>query len=367
MKNKILINTKNSNYNILVGSSLISKIGLILKKYSIKSEKFLIVYDSKVPLKKIHLLKKNFKKNCVLFKFYSSEKNKNQKNVNNILKVMLKNNFNRSDCLIAVGGGIVGDVSAFAASIFKRGLKLINIPTTLLAQVDSSIGGKTGINSKFGKNLIGSFYQPNLVISDIDFLKYLPKREIICGYAEIFKHSIIADRKFFDFLIRNKKKIINLKKPFINKAIYKSCLIKKNIVEKDENEKNLRKKLNLGHTFAHSYEASFKYSGKLNHGEAVLLGINSASEFSKQKNLLSQKEFGLISKHISEIDKSLKVRNYFKIKDAKKLLKYMKNDKKNNSDKINLILINKIGKVSYDNFFHQKEISKFIRSQIYSI
>ena len=129
----------------------------------------------------------------------------------------------------------------------------------------------------------------------------------------------------------------------------------------------MRKKLNLGHTFAHSYEASFKYSGKLNHGEAVLLGINSASEFSKQKNLLSQKEFGLISKHISEIDKSLKVRNYFKIKDAKKLLKYMKNDKKNNSDKINLILINKIGKVSYDNFFHQKEISKFIRSQIYSI
>ena len=119
---------------------------------------------------------------------------------------MLKNNFNRNDCLIALGGGIVGDVSAFAASIFKRGLKFVNIPSTLLAQVDSSIGGKTGINSKFGKNLIGSFYQPSLVIIDINFLKSLPKREINCGYAEIFKHSIISDNEFFNFLIKNFKK-----------------------------------------------------------------------------------------------------------------------------------------------------------------
>ena len=198
---------------------------------------------------------------------------------------MLKNNFNRNDCLVAVGGGVIGDVSAFAASIFKRGLKFVNIPTTLLAQVDSSIGGKTGINTSYGKNLIGSFYQPALVISDIDFLKHLPKRELVCGYAEIFKHSIIDDYKFFDFLIKNFKKIINLNKPYINKAIYKSCLIKKKIVEKDEKEKNLRKKLNLGHTFAHSYEATYNYSRGLNHGEAVLLGIKSASEFSyKKKN-----------------------------------------------------------------------------------
>ena len=118
---------------------------------------------------------------------------------------MLKKNFNRNDCLIAIGGGIVGDVSAFAASIFKRGIKFINLPTTLLAQVDSSIGGKTGINSKYGKNLIGSFYQPNLVLADLQFLKTLPKREIICGYAEIFKHSLISDKNF-KFLIKNYEK-----------------------------------------------------------------------------------------------------------------------------------------------------------------
>ena len=280
---------------------------------------------------------------------------------------MLKYNFNRNDSLIAVGGGVVGDVSGFAASIFKRGLKFINIPTTLLAQVDSSIGGKTGINTSFGKNLIGSFYQPNLVIADIDFLKSLPKREIICGYAEIFKHSIISDKKFFNFLLKNFDKIIKLKQPFINKAIYKSCLIKKRIVEKDEKEKNLRKTLNLGHTFAHSYEAAYKYSKKLNHGEAVLLGINSASEFSLKEKFLNLREHNLIKEHIYTIDKSLHVKNYFGKKDVGKLLEFMKNDKKNNSNKINLILIKKIGNVAYNNFFDLNKISKFIRLQFYNM
>ncbi|RZO50979.1 MAG: 3-dehydroquinate synthase [Candidatus Pelagibacterales bacterium] len=364
MKNKkILINSKDTNYNIYVGSNLIAQINKILKKDKINAKNFLIIYDSKVPFKIINTLRKKIKENIIFHKFYSSEKNKNQKSVNKILNIMLKNNFNRNDCLIAVGGGIIGDVSAFAASIFKRGLKFINIPTTLLAQVDSSIGGKTGINSDYGKNLIGSFYQPDLVIADIKFLKYLPKRELICGYAEIFKHSIISDKKFFYFLLNNFEKIISLKKPYIDRAIYKSCLIKKKIVEKDVKEKNLRKTLNLGHTFAHSYEASYKYSKGLNHGEAVLLGINSASEFSFKKNLLNYKEYKLIINHISKINNSLKINNYFNKKDTNKLLGYIKNDKKNISKKINLILINKIGKVSYNNFFELKEISKFIRNQ----
>ena len=171
----------------------------------------------------------------------SNEKNKSQNTVDKIINVLLKNNFNRNDCLISIGGGIIGDLSAFAASIFKRGLFYVNIPTTLLAQVDSSIGGKTGINSKYGKNLIGSFYQPKFVISDISFLKSLPKREILCGYAEIFKHSLISDKVFFSFLDKNIKKILDLKSSYIKKAIYKSCIIKKNIVEKDFKEKNLRR------------------------------------------------------------------------------------------------------------------------------
>ena len=129
--------------------------------------------------------------------------------------------------VISIGGGITGDVSGFAASLFKRGLQFVNIPSTLLSQVDSSIGGKTGINTIYGKNLIGSFYQPKLVISDTNFLKTLNQREIICGYGEILKHSIIADKKFFNFLNNNFSNIINLKSPFIEKAIYKSCKVKK--------------------------------------------------------------------------------------------------------------------------------------------
>ena len=365
--NKIIISTANSKYEILIGSNLIKKLDKILKSKLPKSEKYLIVFDSKVPFKMIKKLKQKIKKKVILYKFSSSEKNKDQHNVNKLLTVMQKYNFNRNDSLIAVGGGVVGDVSGFAASIFKRGLKFINIPTTLLAQVDSSIGGKTGINTSFGKNLIGSFYQPNLVIADIDFLKSLTKREIICGYAEIFKHSIISDKKFFNFLLKNFDKIIKLKQPFINKAIYKSCLIKKRIVEKDEKEKNLRKTLNLGHTFAHSYEAACKYSKKLNHGEAVLLGISSASEFSLKEKFLNIREYNLIIKHIRAIDKSLNLKNYFSRKDVSKLLEFMKNDKKNNSNKINLILIKKIGNVTYNNFFDLNKISKFIRLQFYNM
>ena len=191
--------------------------------------------------------------------------------------------------MIAIGGGIVGDVSGFAANIYKRGLKFINIPSTLLAQVDSSIGGKTGINNKFGKNLIGTFYQPDLVLSDISLLKSLSKREIICGYGEILKHSLITKKSVFKFLKKNQKKILNVESPFIEKAIIESCKVKKYIVQKDEKEKGLRKLLNLGHTFAHAFEATLNFSKKLNHGEAVLMGLKSEILLSYKKKIISKK------------------------------------------------------------------------------
>ena len=222
------VKTKTQEYPILIGSNLITNINSILKKNSIYFKKSLLVIDKNVPKKYITKIKKSIgKKNFNSFIFLANEKNKNINSVNKILKVLLSKNFSRNDCLISLGGGITGDVSGFAASIYKRGLKFINIPTTLLSQVDSSIGGKTGVNSDFGKNLIGSFYQPNLVISDIVFLKTLPKREIICGYAEILKHSLIANKNFFNYLNKNNQKILKLSSPFIEKAIYESCKIKK--------------------------------------------------------------------------------------------------------------------------------------------
>ena len=190
---KLIVKTTSKKYPIIVGENIIKKISNIIKSNQINFENCIIIVDKKVPKKKISDLKNNIlcKKKIIHF-FNSNEKNKNQENVNIILNKLLKNNFRRNDCIISIGGGITGDVAGFAASIYKRGIKFINIPTTLLAQVDSSIGGKTGINNKYGKNLIGTFFQPDLVIADTSFLRSLPKREIICGYAEIFKHSLIA-------------------------------------------------------------------------------------------------------------------------------------------------------------------------------
>ena len=155
----------------------------------------------KIYQKKLNIIKQKLKtKKNIVHIFNANEKNKNFKSINLILNKLFKFNFNRNDCIISLGGGITGDISGFAASIYKRGIKFINIPTTLLAQIDSSIGGKTGVNNKYGKNLIGSFMQPDIVLSDISFLKSLPKRELICGYGEIIKHAIISNKNIFNYL-----------------------------------------------------------------------------------------------------------------------------------------------------------------------
>jgi 3-dehydroquinate synthase len=362
---KLYVKTGSRQYPIFIGNNILNKIKIILKENFINFDQCLIVADKNVPKKLItKVLNSLPKKKICLHYFDSSEKNKNQKSIIKILSILLKKNFNRNDCVISIGGGITGDISGFAASMFKRGLKFINIPTTLLSQVDSSIGGKTGINSKYGKNLIGAFYQPSLVISDIIFLKSLPKREIICGYGEILKHAIIADKKFFTFLDTNGSQILNLESPLIEKAIYKSCFIKKKIVEIDEKEIGIRKILNFGHTFAHAYEATLGYSKKLNHGEAVILGIQTATKFSLYNNILSIKEFNLIENHLNKLDLPKNVHRFFSIKNLNKILSFMKKDKKNNTNKINLVLLKKIGSPIYKLQFDEKKINLFLKKEL---
>ena len=364
-KIKLIVKTKSKKYPIIIGLNIINEISNLLKSNNISFEKSLIIFDSKIPKKKLDILKKKIlsKKKIVHF-FNASEKNKNLKNVNLILDKLFKFNFNRNDCIISFGGGITGDVSGFAASIFKRGLKFINIPTTLLSQVDSSIGGKTGVNNRHGKNLIGSFMQPDMVVSDINLLSSLPKREIICGYGEILKHSIIKNKNTFNYLNKNFLKILNLKSPFIERSIADSCKVKKSIVEKDEKEKNLRKILNLGHTFAHAYEATLSYSKKLNHGEAVILGIISSAKFSYENNILSKNDYKQIMLHTSKLNLKTDLNYYFKKKDINLIIKYMKSDKKNNSSKINLILIKRIGKVVIGSKYNESKIKNFLIKEL---
>ena len=366
MKTKrLIVKTNQEKYPIFIGSGLITNLKKIIKSEKINFLKCLIVFDKNVPKKKINIIRKNLKnKKIFIHHINANEKNKNQKTTNEILEVMLNNNFSREDTLISVGGGITGDIAGYAASLFKRGLKFINIPTTLLAQVDSSIGGKTGVNTKQGKNLIGSFYQPKLVISDTDFLKTLPKREIICGYGEILKHSLISNKKFFHFLDKNFKNILKFRSPYIEKTIYESCKIKKDVVEKDVKENNVRKILNFGHTFAHAYEASLNFSKKLNHGEAVILGMSTALQFIKLNNLLSLNEFKIITNHLRNFDLPNDIKKYFFLKDINKIVSFMINDKKNSANKINLILLKRIGTPLINKKFDKKKLKIFLSKEL---
>ena len=362
---KLIVKTNSDKYPIIIGRNLISNLEQILKKNSISFKKCLLVLDKNIPNRYIKQISNSLKR-YELYKFIynANEKNKNHKNVSKILDLLLKKNFSRDDCLVSIGGGITGDVAGFASSLFKRGLKFVNIPTTLLSQVDSSVGGKTGINTSQGKNLIGSFYQPKIVISDINFLKSLPFREIICGYAEIVKHALISNKKFYNFLNKNLNEILKLKSPTIEKSIYESCKVKKLIVEKDEKEKDLRKILNFGHTFAHAYEASLNFSSKLNHGEAVILGMKSALEFSRNKKFIAQKEFEAAINHLNNSHFPISIKDYFENKEINQVISFMVRDKKNNSKKIRLILIKKIGGPIIEKEFSVNTIKLFLKKRL---
>ena len=365
MKNtKIIIKTKSKSYPIYFGNKILNSIKVLVKKNLPDTKKISIISDKNLPGYLIKKIVKSLKiYNPKVYKLNSNEKIKNFKVANKLIEKLLKDNLNRSDCVIALGGGVISDLTAFVASVTKRGIGFINIPTTLLSQVDASIGGKTGVNSNQGKNLIGTFYQPNFVLIDISTLETLPHREMICGYAEILKHSLIQDKKFFIWLNKNAKKILNKKdKTLLKKAILKSCRIKCRVVQKDEKEKDLRMILNFGHTFAHGFEAAKKFSKKMNHGEAVLLGMMAANLFSYKKKILPYKDLFLIKQHYKNLNLPLDLKKFFKISDINKIIFFMKKDKKNISEKINLILIKKIGKIIKSNSFPIKanEIRKFL-------
>ena len=338
---------KAKDYSIIIGKNSIFTLTSEIKSHCPKCNKVAVIIDRKIPKKFLLKIKKNLKKYKIFIFFTSSsEKIKNFNQVSMLINKLLKLNFNRSDLIIGVGGGIIGDMTGFVSSIYKRGINFINLPSTLLAQVDSCIGGKTGVNSKYGKNLIGSFYNPKVVISDTEFLKSLPRREIICGYAEILKHAIIYDKIFFNFLKKNTKNILSLKNEVLTKSINKSCKIKLSFTERDFKEKGLRMKLNFGHTFGHALEIQNKYSSKLNHGEAVLVGMLIATKISKFKNLCSENTHNEIVNLYKDSDLIKNVKKYLNKNMILKSIKFMRNDKKKDDDKISFIFLKRIGKTT---------------------
>ncbi len=344
---EIKFKSLNKKYSILIGNNLLKVLPQKIKSVCPKTKKIALIFDNKVPSKYKKIISNALKKyHLNLFTFNVNEKNKSLKSVNFFLNKLLSKNFNRSDLVISVGGGITGDLAGFVASIFKRGINFINIPTTLLSQVDASVGGKTGVNSNYGKNLIGSFSQPRLVIIDLSFLKSLKRKEMVCGYAEILKHAVIKDKVFFNWLKLNSKYIFlnNLSK--LSYAIKKSCKIKLFYVNQDVNEKNMRMSLNFGHTFAHAIEVNNSYSKKTTHGEAVLSGMFLATKLSVVKKICSEKTLEDLKKIYKQNNLDYTLKKYLDIKEILNLVPYLKNDKKNNDEKINFILLKNIGKTA---------------------
>ena len=351
MKNQeIKFKKNNQSYSVIIGKNILKILPKKIKLLCPKTKKIALIIDTKIPVKFKKDLKKKLKNYDLLFiPFLANEKNKSVNVVNKYLQKLLLKNFNRADLVIAIGGGITGDVVGFISSIYKRGINFINIPTTLLAQVDSAIGGKTGVNSKYGKNLIGSFYQPKLVLSDIAFINSLPKKEMICGYAEILKHSIINDKNFFRWLKKKTRFILSKKKEELSFAIKRSCQIKMHFVNRDVNEKNLRMILNFGHTFAHAIEVKNNYAHRITHGEAVLAGMILATRLSVLKKVCSNETLTNIKNIYLQNNLDYTYKKYSKKDSVKGLIPYLKNDKKNDDEKINFILLKEIGKTVMPN------------------
>ena len=355
---------KAKDYTVVIGKNSLSTLRNEVKNHCPKCKKIAVFIDKKIPKIFSIKIKKNLKKyKTYIFFISSSEKNKNLDQANLMMNKLLKLNFNRSDVLIGVGGGIIGDMIGFVSSIYKRGINFINLPSTLLAQVDSCIGGKTGVNSKHGKNLIGSFYNPKVVISETEFLRSLPRREIVCGYAEILKHAIIFDKTFFNFLKKNTNKILSFESKILIKSINRSCKIKLNFTEKDFKEKSLRMKLNFGHTFAHALEIQNKYSKKLNHGEAVLIGMLIATRISKFKNLCSSNTLNQIEDLYKRNLLLKNIGKFAKKNEILKSIKFMNNDKKKEDEKVSFIFLKNIGQTSIPGKykFKTKQIEEFIK------
>lgn len=337
-KTKVRLKEKvNNSYEIIIERGSLKNLDVIIKKFGL-GKNFAIITDDN--LEKIYgrSLKKHLQKKGLtvgMFSFKKGEKSKSLKTVEEIADKMVVSGVSRDYVVIALGGGVTGDLAGFIASVFMRGIPFIQIPTSLLAMVDSSVGGKTGVDLSSGKNLIGTFNQPKLVIIDPDLLKGLPKNQIESGMAEVIKYGIIKDESFFTYIEKNLEEIMKLKQPFIDHVIYKSVQIKKKVVQNDEKEKNNRMILNYGHTYGHALEKLSNY--RLLHGYAISIGMNMINKIAVNKGILKKEEAERIRNLLKKT--GLPTTTMLKVKKEDLL-----SDKKRKGDLLYLVLAKKIGK-----------------------
>jgi 3-dehydroquinate synthase len=355
METKVVtIDLDSRSYDIYIGSALLYRIQDLIPE-ELDGRSVFIVTDRNVEqyAKTIqNLIKQEGARSCELMVLPAGEKTKSYGQVEKLCSWMLENQVNRNSLVLAVGGGVIGDLTGFCASIVMRGVTYIQVPTTLLSQVDSSVGGKTGINTPEGKNLVGSFYQPAAVIADLETLKTLSRRELLAGYAEIVKYGLIQDAGFFKWLEQNGERVINLEPDALSYAIEVSCRAKAETVQVDEREGGRRALLNLGHTFGHALEAAAGYGGALLHGEAVSIGMLMAFDLSQRMGLCAREDVERVERHLTNM--GLPTRASFVdglSTSVDKLIEIMQRDKKVVSGKMVFIVVNAIG-----NAFTSKDV-----------
>jgi len=334
------------SYQIKVDGGLLSRLGTECARLKL-GQRCAVITDSNVGKKFAKAALKSLSASGfqpVLVTVPAGEKSKSLSAVEKCFDELAKHRLERKSFIVALGGGVVGDLAGFVAATYLRGIPFVQVPTTLLAQVDSSVGGKTGVNLKAGKNLVGAFYQPQLVLCDLDTLKTLPKREYISGLAEVVKYGVIYDAVLFAQIERNLPKLLARDAATLAAVVARCCEIKADVVGQDETESGLRAILNFGHTIGHAIENSSGY-GKFLHGEAISIGQIAAAK-------LSQKILGLPSGDAERIEKlfvqaGLPVKIKLTAGQRKKLFAAMKLDKKVSGGEVKFVLAQKIGKVNF--------------------
>lgn len=349
------------SYDIIVGARVLADAGRIIAPL-LKNERVIVISDELVAKLYLHRLSTALAEHgisCQPVMIEAGESSKSLEDFGYLLENIFEHKPDRNTTLIALGGGVVGDVTGFAASVLLRGIDFIQIPTTLLAQVDSSVGGKTGVNSRYGKNLIGTFHQPRLVLSDVSTLATLPEREIKAGYAEIVKYGLISDKKFFAWLERYGKGLLAGDAAVATEAIIRSCKAKAAIVAKDECESGLRALLNFGHTFAHALEAETGYGEALLHGEAVAIGMILAFKTSVAMGLCPKSDLDRVLMHYKTMSLPHSLTAAHSQWDIARLMEHFERDKKAAGGQLTFILTHGIGKA-----FIAKDVDKSVVQRV---
>ena len=340
---KINVEVSDSTYPVFVGRGILHHLKPQLKKYG-RFKNLFVVIDRNVSRYHLKNIKKAIgrHKKILYYELRPGENTKSQEQLRKIYNTLIKNNFGRDTLVLSVGGGVTGDLAGYSAATYMRGLQLVNIPTTLLSAVDSSIGGKTGINFNGYKNIIGAFYHPDMVLIDSEFLKTLPPREYIAGMGEMIKYAYISSPDLYNLVNENYTNILHKEEKITDEIILRCAAIKAGVVSNDEKESGLRKILNFGHTFGHAIESASGF--KIRHGLCVVYGIVAELFLSNKIGVLSRKK---LSRYL-ELPEKFGLKNILDDYDFDDLYNIMHTDKKNRNGKINFVLLSDLGKILLD-------------------